>query len=136
MTDNVSLPAIGLGTATPSVATRESGGSHFQKVDIERAQKAGTASTPAQTTQGTSAASVLAANAARKAVIIVNTGLTVIKLALGGTNPTQTAYHVSLQPASAADAGDGGTFVSDTWTGEIRAISSIAGGTMVITELT
>jgi len=92
------------------------------------------ATAPAQTAVGTTEGQIVPANATRGQVIIQNTGTTVIKIALGAA-ATQTAYHVSLQAASAADDGSGGVFISDFWKGAIRAISSAAGGTCVVTEI-
>ncbi len=93
-------------------------------------------SAPAQTAVGTTAVQVLTANTARREVIIKNTGITVIKLNLGAIAPTQTVYHISLGGDSVADNGLGGVYVSEIWNGAIQAISSAAGGTIVITELT
>lgn len=91
-------------------------------------------STAAQTAQSDTAAIVLAANAKRKGVIIQNTGTTIIKLTFGAVVPTQTAYHVALAACTGADDGKGGIYVDDSWVGVINAISSAAGGTLVITE--
>lgn len=93
-------------------------------------------STPAQTSIGTTAAVVLALNHKRKGLFIQNTGTTVIKLAFGGTNPTQTVYHMALAACTVADDGTGGAYSDDATTEEVRAISSAAGGTFVIAEFT
>lgn len=95
-----------------------------------------TSTAPAQTSVGTAAVSLLASNASRKRAIVQNTGTTVIKIALSSTDPTQTAYHIALAPGSAADDGKGGVLIEEKWTGQIKAISSLAGGTVVVTELT
>lgn len=98
-----------------------------------------TASAQAQTAQGTTAATILAANAAAKGRRIVNTGTTVIKLGLGA-DPTQAAYHVALSACGTANDGAGGvwdgTMSGCLYTGAVHAISSASGGTCVITELT
>ena len=94
-----------------------------------------TANTPAQTTQGTDAAVILAANPKRKGVVIQNTGTTIIRLALGSTLPTQTVYHVALPGCTVADDATGGIYSDDAWIGAISAVSSEAGGTLVIMEL-
>lgn len=93
-----------------------------------------TASTAAQTSIGTTAAQVLAANAKRKGLIIQNTGTTIIRLLFGSGTPTQTVYHVALAACTAADDGKGGVHIDSSWVGAVQAISSAAGGTMVITE--
>jgi hypothetical protein len=93
-----------------------------------------TCSTPAQTTIGTTAAVILAANPKRKGVFIQNTGATVIKLAFGSTDPTQTVYHAALGAATGADDGTGGSWSDDAFVGVIRAISSGVGGTFVLAE--
>jgi len=93
------------------------------------------ASVPAQTAVGTASVVVLAANAARKECIFVNTGTTIIYLGLGQT-PTVTAYHIALLPCAVANDGSGGAFLSDIWKGAVNAIGSAASGTLCITELT
>jgi hypothetical protein len=94
------------------------------------------ASTPAQTSIGTTAALVLGANAKRKGLVIQNTGTTVIKLTYGPELPTQTVYHFALGAGTAADDGKGGSWTDDAWVGAVNAVSSGAGGTFVITEIT
>lgn len=88
--------------------------------------------TPAQTVIGTTAALVLSADQKSKGVFVQNTGTTVVKLAFGATNPTQSVYHVALAACSVADDGSGGAYSDDAYTGEVRAISSASGGTFVI----
>lgn len=105
------------------------------RVEVE-ARPQTTASAPAQTSIGTVAGQVLAANTDRRSVIIQNTGTTTIKLTLGSTAPTQTVYHVALKACGIADDGSGGIYADDAWRGAIQGISSGAGGTMVITEIT
>jgi hypothetical protein len=100
------------------------------------ARQRNTASTAAQTSIGTTAGQVLAANDNRKGLIIQNTGTSVIKLLLGSGTPTQTVYHLALMACSSADNGSGGSLLDDAWTGAVQAISSAAGGTAVITEIT
>lgn len=90
----------------------------------------------AQTTIGTTAAQILAANARRKGLIVQNTGTTVIKIVLGSGTPTQTVYHVALGACTAADDGKGGAYFDSSWIGPVQGISSGAGGTFVLTEIT
>ena len=90
--------------------------------------------TPAQTAVSDTEGLILAANLARKEVIIQNTGTTTLKLSFGTTAPTQTVYHIALKGCSAANDGSGGVFIESGWIGPIRAISSAAGGTCVILE--
>lgn len=97
--------------------------------------KSSQANSPAQTSQDTTADVVLAANASRKRFMVQNTGTTVIYLGLGAT-PTNTAYHIALLACVAANDGTGASYIDDTWTGSVSAISSAAGGLLVITELT
>ena len=92
-------------------------------------------SAPAQTTIGTTAVTLLAANPLRRGLIIANTGLTVIKLVLGLGTPTQTVYHLPLKACAVADDGSGGTYIDDAWTGAVQVISSGVGGTVVTTEI-
>lgn len=86
-------------------------------------------------TIGVTSSAVVNANASRKEVTIVNTGTTYIYLGLGQT-PTGTAYHIALAKCTAANDGTGGTWTSDMWKGAVNAISSGAGGTVNLTELT
>lgn len=95
---------------------------------------ASTVTAPAQTAVGTTAGEILVANTNRRGLMVQNTGTTVIKLSLGTTDPTQTAYHIALKAGSAANDGLGGVYIDDQWLGAVRAISSAAGGTIVITE--
>jgi hypothetical protein len=96
-----------------------------------------TAGAAAQTAVGTTSGSILASNANRVRCRVENTGTTVIYLGFGQT-PTATAYHMALAPCSnAANDGTGGTSEwDDNWKGAINAISSLAGGTAVVVELT
>lgn len=94
------------------------------------------ASTPAQTSVGTDAGLILAQNHKRKSVIVQNTGTSIIKLTLGATLPTATAYHVALAACTAANDGKGGVWIDDGWIGAVNALSSAAGGTCVVTEIT
>jgi hypothetical protein len=88
---------------------------------------------PAQTGVGTGAAVVLASNPKRKGFMAQNTGTTVVKLGFGSA-PSQTAYHVALRGGTAGDDATGSLYVDDAFTGDVWAISSSAGGTMVIAE--
>ena len=94
------------------------------------------ASTPTQIAQDTTADIVIASNADRRGFSVQNTGTTVIKLAFGSTDPTQTAYHVALKACAEADDGTGGYYADDQWSGDVRAISSGASGTLVALEIT
>ncbi len=79
--------------------------------------------------------SLLAANTSRLEAIIVNIDVVTIYLALGGT-PTAAAYHVALQPCTAANDGTGGVFITDVWNGAIKAIAASGTGHVAVTELT
>jgi hypothetical protein len=92
------------------------------------------ASTAAQTTVNDSAAVIVSANHKRKGLLIVNTGTTIVYLAMGTGDPSATVYHVALAACAVANDGTGGSWSDDTWIGPVRAISSAAGGKIVITE--
>ena len=98
-----------------------------------------TSSAPAQKTVGTVAGDILASNASRKACAVQNTGTTVIYLALGHT-ASATAYFIALPAGGTANDGSSprwdGTVSGVLWQGSINAISSAAGGTCVVMELT
>ena len=93
-------------------------------------------STAAQTAIGATGALVLNANTKRKGFMVQNTGTTTIRLVMGNATPTQTVYHVALKASTSADDGTGGMYFDDVWVGNVWAISSAGGGTMVITEFT
>lgn len=113
------------------------GDNNIGNVDIASYPSSTTSSAPAQTSQGTTAAQVLAANSSRKTVRIANTGTTILYFnEHASTEPTAAAHHFSLPACFAANDGLGGVYVSDVWKGAIRAVSSGSGGTCVITELT
>lgn len=92
-------------------------------------------SSAAQTAIGTTAGQILAANSNRKGLIIQNTGTTILKLVFGSGIPTQTVYHWALSACTAADDGKGGGWSDDSWVGAVQAISSGAGGTCAVTEI-
>lgn len=94
-----------------------------------------TASSPSQTSVGTSAGQILASNSSRKRCIIQNTGLTRIYLGFGQT-PTTSAYHVALPAGGTSNDGSSPAWVDNLWIGAIQAISSSSGGTVVVTEFT
>jgi len=96
------------------------------------------AATPAPSVQtvGTTSGSILAANAARKQILIVNCGTTTIYLGFGQT-PTAASYHWALAGCSgSAHDGTGEKLISDVIVQQVNAISSLAGGLVNITELT
>jgi hypothetical protein len=98
-----------------------------------------TSSSPAQTTVGTSAEQILAANGSRKGCAVQNTGTTIIYLGLGH-DPSNTEYAVALPACGIANDGSSpcwdGTLSGVLWQGAIYAISSASGGTCAVTELT
>lgn len=94
------------------------------------------ASVQAQTAVTNTGAMILPANPKRKGLIVQNTGLTIVRLVMGTTTPTQTVYHVALKACTGADDGSGGAYFDDSWVGQVWAISSVPGGTIVVTEFT
>lgn len=100
------------------------------------APKSSTATAAVQTAVGTTAVQILAANTSRKRVMVQNTGTTIIKISLSSTDPTQTVYHLAIAPGSIADDGKGGVYIDEMWQGVVKAISSGAGGTVSVVELT
>jgi len=92
------------------------------------------ATEPSQTSISDTAGVILYKNPKRKGFSVQNTGLTTIKLTFGATLPTQTVYHVSLKACTVANDGSGGYYVDDCWIGPVGGISSVAGGTCVVTE--
>lgn len=138
---DVGVMALAVRQDTPGASAGTDGDYAAIQVDAAGAvrtsrPRSSTSSAIAQTTQGTTAAQVLASNAARKLVMIQNTGTTILKFALGAGTPTATVYHFALAPCVATDDGNGAAWISDAWTGAIQALSSGASGQMVVTELT
>lgn len=104
----------------------------FLRVDVPNSStNAGTS----RVTVGAAAVSLLAA-ASRRRLFVQNVGTTIIYLGLGGTAPTTSVYYVALAPGSVTDDGKGGTYIDELWVGQLQAISSAAGGAVVVTELT
>lgn len=108
---------------------------HLARALTEGAPQQG-ATTPAQTVIGAAAAQVVAVNRKRKGLIIQNTGLTTLKFTYGSQVPTQTVYHFALKACAGADDGSGGIMLEENWIGPVQGISSAAGGTFVLTEIT
>lgn len=109
--------------------------SNLQTTCVEAQTREGV-SLPAQSTVNATAGELVAANANRRSVLIVNTGTTVIYLAFGDATPTSTAYHLALKACSGANDGTGGYLTeSELATLAIQAISSADGGTCVVTEV-
>lgn len=73
---------------------------------------------------------VIAANAARKGLVIVNEGISIVKLAFAAT-ATTTAYSYKLAANSTLELLD-----NRVPTGQISHIGSVATGNLVITEFT
>lgn len=137
-TDPIDRPLRDMGKVDIAAfdAALPAGANNIGDVDVVSLPTSSTTTAPAQSAVGTVAGQLLASNASRKRAMMQNTGTTVIKIALGATDPTQTAYHVALAPGAATDDGKGGVYIDEMWTGRIAAISSAAGGTVVVTELT
>lgn len=127
-------PAMAEDTATGQLVILEATNRKLNTNVTVTPTQSNTSTAPAQTAVGAAASSVLAANAARKRVKIQNTGTTIIYLSFRATNPTVTAYHVALPACGSANDGSSLPYIDTVWTGEIRAISSAAGGTIVIEE--
>lgn len=94
-----------------------------------------TSSAVAQSTVGVTNSLVLASNVARKRFMLQNTGTTKIYIGLGQV-PTTSAYHFALPAGGSSNDGSSSIWQDTMWTGDIRAISSASGGTLVVTELT
>ena len=92
-------------------------------------------SVPARTAVSDTAGVVATAKTGRMLIRIQNTGATTIYLNFSTTLPTATVYHVALSRGTGADDGSGGAISLDAWSGSVTALSSAAGGTMVITEV-
>lgn len=95
-----------------------------------------TVSTPVQTSISNVAGLLVDTNRNRRGLIIQNSGTTTIYLSLGSVLPTSSAYHIALRACQSANDGSGGIYNDDSWVGQIQAISSAPGGTVVVTEIT
>jgi len=96
---------------------------------------------PARTTVTTTVVVVLlTANEARKQFIIQNTDILPMHIAFGANNPSVSEHHITLKACTNANDGTGGSFVSDMWKGEVRAIAeqvlTITSGAVTVTEFT
>jgi hypothetical protein len=109
-------------------------GTEANPLNVEGAPST-TSSAPAQTAVSSTASVVLAANAARLEATIVNTGTTVVYIAVNGQVPTTTAYYIALSACSTANDGTGGIWISDVVKGQVQAICGTS-GTICVTELT
>lgn len=64
-----------------------------------------------------------------------NAGTTIMYLNLSSTLPTATVYQVALAACTVANNGTGGVFEIEGWAGPVSALSSAAGGFLVLTEV-
>lgn len=113
------------GVRTAAVAVYDANGVQLSGFDSSRPATATLTSVPSSATS----VSILAANAARRQVIVVNESSKTLFLAFAAT-ATQTAYTVSV-------AG-GATYVSpiNSYTGVISGIWATANGNARVTEIT
>ena len=100
-----------------------------------------TTNVPARTTVTTTVVVVLLAeDEDRKQFIIQNTDILPIHLAFGANNPSVSEHHVTLKACTNANDGTGGSFISDMWKGEVRAIAEqvllVTDGAVSVTEFT
>lgn len=82
---------------------------------------------------GTTAVSIVSQSEKRIEVLIQNTGPTTITLGFN-VNPISGGVGVILGPASGLGSGDGGIFSTETFSGNIIAISNILGGQLNIVD--
>lgn len=97
------------------------------------------ATSPSQTTLGTTAAQALTANANRKGFSIQNQGTTVIKVLLGSATPTQSNYTIALPACGSTNDGTSPPYTGPLnvlWTGAVQWISDASGGLVSAVELT
>jgi hypothetical protein len=107
-----------VGTFTPGVK--------FQSISV--------VTTPVDQTVGVAVVTPFSANEARKRFHLINRGTTIIYVAYGQNNPSSTTYHFSLKPCTVAEDGTGGVLIDNQWTGEVRVVSSAAGGKIALAE--
>lgn len=94
-----------------------------------------TVSIPAQTAIEGEASTLVVEDRGRRGLIIQNTGTTIIYLVLGDETPTTSVYHIALRACTSSNDGNGGIYNDDAWVGNVQAIGSAPGGTVVITEI-
>lgn len=103
--------------ASPDVLTNDAGGAaHPVKVDAKIAL---TASAPAAASVGVTHGQVLAANANRRGLVLVNTSTNVISIAFGSSAVLNSG--ITLEP-------NGGSFTMDEYTFTTAAVDAIASG--------
>jgi len=96
---------------------------------------------PARTTVTTTVVVVLLTeDEARKQFIIQNTDVLPIHIAFGANDPSVNDHHITLKACDVIDDGTGGSFISDMWKGEVRAIAGpvllTTTGAVTVTEFT
>lgn len=83
---------------------------------------------------------LLAINTSRKQFLVQNADILPIHLVLGPGDPTVSVHHVTLKACTNANDGTGGSFISDLWKGQVRAIAQqvllVTSGAVVVTEFT
>jgi len=146
----VTIPAQGLGTPIPDVATDEIAGQHHQKMKLGfgadgtatpvtattpfpvGTKTVLTAGAPFAVSVGAASGAAVAGNASRKGLELVNTHATAI-ISLGFDGNAAVLYSgVTLYP-------NGGSYQMDEYsfsTGAISAISSVAGANLAGQEMT
>lgn len=134
MANNVKLPTQGTGTTEPNIATDDVGGVHYQwcKLDVgaigASVPVAGalpvtskvdlTPSAPAAASVGVASAQAVAANAARKGLVLVNVSPSA-RISFGlGANAAVLDSGITLYP--------GGVWVMDEFTYDLGAVNAIA----------
>lgn len=130
ITSSITLPVSVIGTVPVSIA----GTVTVTGTVTTNTPKSSSSNAPTQTAVTVAALNIVAANASRKRLIIQNTGTAVVKLTFSATNPTDTAYHYALAPASSNDDGTGASVFDDCWTGVVNAKATTNPSTVVVTE--
>ena len=95
-----------------------------------------TVSAAGPSTIGASSATLLAANALRKRLILQNVGTTRILILFGAGSASASNYHIALPAGGNSNDGSSAPYVDQLWTGAIQAISSAAGGSVQAMEFT
>jgi hypothetical protein len=93
-------------------------------------------SDPIRHTVDAAAQLVLPSNSNREGFRIQNVGTSVIKGTLGSIDPTQTVFHFILPAGGTTNDGSSPPYESFLWSGEVRVISSVDGGAVVVAEYT
>jgi hypothetical protein len=137
--DDLVIPVTGAGTATPTIATDDVAGRHFQRVKLDVGADGATSlwvgsdtvstATLANVAGSASSVTLLASNTARKGAYVFNDSTATLYLKYGSAAST-TSYVVQVPPGAFWEMPN-----RPIYTGLIAGIWSAANGNARVTEV-